>query len=146
MSKINLQKTIMKQITAGKISMKPRWYFILGSLLTFIGLVSSVILAVFLTNITIFLLRRHGPMGQWRLQLILTSFPWWAPILALMGIISGIWLLKKYDFSYRKNFWLIIAGFVLAIFLSAFILDNLGLNELWSRQGPMRRFYLQNRK
>lgn len=146
MSKINLQKTIMQQIAAGKITMKPRWYFILGSLLTLVGLVSSVILAVFLTNLTIFLLRRHGPMGQWRLQQILTGFPWWAPVLALLGIISGIWLLKKYDFSYRKNFKLIIIGFLLTIFLSAFIIDNLGLNDLWSRQGPMRRFYLQNRK
>ena len=27
--------------------------------------------------------------------------------------------------------------------ISAFMIDQLGLNELWSRQGPMRRFYQQ---
>lgn len=133
----------MAKVKSKEILMKPRWYFVLGSILTLIGLVGFSIGAVFLVNVTLFLLRRHGPMGQWRLQLMLSSFPWWIPVLAIVGVIVGIWLLKKYDFSYRKNFPLIIAGFILSIVLAAFILDYVGLNDLWSRQGPMRRFYQQ---
>jgi hypothetical protein len=140
---VDFEKTIMSKVKSNEIAMKPRWYFVIGSLLMVSGLVGLSIGAIFITNITLFLLRRHGPMGEWRLQLMLNSFPWWVPILAIAGIVSGIWLLKKYDFSYKKNFWLIVTGFIISIFFAAFILDYLGLNDIWSRQGPMKRFYKQ---
>jgi len=133
----------MAKVKSNEISMRPRWYFVLGSLLMIAGFVSFSIGAVFLTNLTLFLLRSHGPMGQWRLQQLLTSFPLWVPILAVVGIVLGIVMLRKYDFSYKKNFWLIVLGFVLSVILAAFLIDQLGLNDIWSRQGPMRRFYQQ---
>jgi len=121
--------------------MKPRWFFVVGSLLMMAGLVGLSIGAVFLTNITLFLLRQHGPMGQWRLQVMLDNFPLWVPVLAVAGIVLGIVLLRKYDFSYKKNFWIIISGFIISIILAGFVMDYLGLNDVWSRQGPMKRFY-----
>lgn len=131
----------MEKVKSNEISMKPKWYFVVGSILTVIGLVGFSIGAVFLTNLTLFLLRRHGPMGQWRLEQLLTSMPIWIPILAIICIVIGIWMLRKYDFSYKENFKLIIFGFILSIVLAAFVIDQLGLNDTWSRQGPMRRFY-----
>ena len=133
----------MAKVKSNEILIKPRWFFIIGSLLAFVGLVSFSLGTVFLTNLTLFLLRRHGPMGQWRLELMLNSFPWWIPVLAIVGLVLGVWLLKKYDFSYKKNFWLIVGGFIVSIILAALLLDYLGLNDSWSRQGPMRRFYQQ---
>lgn len=138
-----IEKTVMAMVKANKIPMKPKWYFMLGSLLTMVGLVGLSIGAIFLTNLMLFLLRRHGPMEQWRLQIILGSFPWWVPILAILSVGLGIFLLKKYDFTYKKNFWFIAVGFVTSVILAAFILDYLGLNDIWSHQGPMRRFYQQ---
>jgi len=35
----------------------------------------------------------------------------------------------------------IIIGFIVSIVLTAFLLDFMGLNDVWARQGPMRRFY-----
>jgi hypothetical protein len=140
---VDLEKTIMAKVKSNEISMKPRWYFVVGSLLAVVGLVGFSIGAVFLTNLTLFLLRRHGPMGQWRLQQLLTSFPLWIPILAIVGIVLGIWMLQKYDFSYKKNFLLVIIGFIISVVLAALVIDQLGLNDTWSHQGPMRRFYQQ---
>ena len=140
---VDLEKTIMAKVASNEISMKPRWFFVAGSVFSVAGLVAFSIAAVFLTNLTVFLLRKHGPMGEWRLQMMLESFPWWIPVLAIGGIMAGIWLLKKYDFSYKKNFWLIIAGFIVSVLIAAFIIDRLGLNDMWRRQGPMRRFYQQ---
>lgn len=133
----------MAKVKSNEISIKPRWYFIVGSILAVAGLAGFSIGAVFLTNLTLFLLRKHGPMGQWRLQQLVTSFPLWIPILAIVSIALGIWMLRKYDFSYKKNFWLIILGFILSVILAAFAIDILGLNDTWSHQGPMRRFYQQ---
>ena len=140
---VDFEKNIMAKVKSNEISIKPRWYFMLGSFLMLAGLVGLSIGAVFLTNLTFFLLRQHGPMGQWRLQQIYSSFPIWVPLLAVVGIVLGICLLKKYDFSYKTNFSLIVIGFIISIALTAVILDYSGLNDLWSRQGPMRRFYQQ---
>lgn len=64
----------------------------------------------------------------------------------VIGLISGAYLLKRYDFSYKKNFWLIAGGFVLAIVISGMLIDILGLDKIWSRRGPMRRFYQKNQQ
>jgi len=140
-SQLKLKEKIMSQVKTGKIVMKPKWYFMVGSLLLFSGLVVLSAGVMFLANITVFALRRHGPMVSWRLQMMMESFPWWAPVLAVMGIILGVRLLKKYDFSYKKNFSLIVISFVLATLLAGFLIDRLGLNDYWMRRGSMRRLY-----
>lgn len=140
---VNFEKAIMAKVSSNEISMKPKWYFVLGSILTIISFSGLSIGAIFLTNLTIFSLRKHGPMGQWRLQQLIESFPLWMPILAALGMVLGMWVLRKYDFSYKKNFRLIVLAFVVSVFLTAIIIDTLGLNDAWSRRGPMRRLYQQ---
>lgn len=131
----------MEKITSGQVVMKPRWYFLAGSILSVISLVGITVSAVFLTNLMFFLLRSHGPMGQWRLATILNSFSWWIPVLALLGITISVWLLKQYDFSYKHNWVLVVLGFIIAIVLAALAIDHLGVNEIWSQRGAGRRFY-----
>lgn len=135
-----MQKVVMEKIESGRVKMKPKWYFVIGSAFMALGFISFTVAAVFLTNLTVFLIRKRGP-GIGRLNIMLDNFPLWIPVLAVLGIVLGIWFLKKYDFSYKKNFWLIIAGFIVSILLAAFVMDNLGLNETWSRGRMMRRFY-----
>lgn len=140
--KVNIEKRVLSKITTGQIKMKPRWYFIVGSILTVAGLSGLIIGAIFLTNLFLFLLRKQGP-GIMRLERMTESFPWWILIFAVVGIFAGIKFLKKYDFSYKKNFSLIILAFISSIIISAWLIDFLGLNEIWSRRGPMRKFYQQ---
>lgn len=136
----------MEKVTRDEIVMKPKWYFAVGSALMMAGLVSSGLLATFLFSLMMFLARQHGPNGQWRLQLILESFPLWIPILAISGLALGLWMLKKYDFSYQKNFLLIALGFIFSIILTAFLLNYTGLDNIWMKKGPLRQFYQQNTK
>jgi len=140
-NQLKLEEKVMSQVKAGEITMKPRWYFAAGSLLLFGGLVALSIGVIFLINLMAFVLRRHGPMASWRLQTMIDNFPWWAPFLAAVGIILGVRLLKKYDFSYKKNFTLIVISFILAVLFAGFLIDRLGLNDYWARREPMRRFY-----
>lgn len=139
-NKINIENKIMEKVLSGEVKMKPRWYFILGSILSFTGLVGLIIGSVFLTNLTLFLIRKQGP-GTGRINMMLDSFPVWIPLLAILFIVLGIWMLKRYDFSYKKNFPKLIITLVIAIILSALTINLLGLNEIWSKRGPMRRFY-----
>lgn len=143
---LTIKEKVMDQIKDNKVAMRPKWYFIFGSILIFLGLLSSVISSVFLLSLTKFILRSHGPMGEYRLEQLLESFPLWAPILALVLLIIGIYLLKKYDFSYRKNFLFIVISLITTLIIAVFLIDGLGLNDFWFRNGPMRgvmRQYMQ---
>ena len=145
---INITDNIMNQIREGRVKMRPKAYFVFGSLLVLGGLVASVVTSVFLVSLTRFALRSHGPMGQYRFEQLLSSFPWWVPILAIVGLVIGIWFLHRYDFSYKRNFWVVIIGFVAAILIAGWVIDMIGLDEVWLRQGPMRgimRQYFEER-
>ena len=133
----------MSRIKRDHIAMKPRWYFVLGTTALIIGLVGLSIILIFLVNLTFFSLRTHGPMGDIRYQQILASFPWWIPLIVVVGLGLGIFLLKKYDFSYKKNFSFVILGFIAVILFSGIVADALGINTFLSRQGQMRRIYQQ---
>lgn len=132
----------MQEINSGKVTMKPKWYFVAGSVFMTMGLIGLSISSVFMFNLTMFLIRKRGP-GIGRLTIMLDNFPLWIPVVAVLGIIAGVWILKKYDFSYKKNFWYIVCGFIISIILAALTIDYLGMNETMSRRGPMQRFYRQ---
>ena len=140
-SQLKLEEKVMSQVKTGKIVMKPKWCFVAGSLLLFGGLAALSVGIIFLVNLTAFTLRRRGPMASWRLQTMIENFPWWAPVLAVIGIVLGVRLLKKYDFSYKKNFTLIVISFISAVLFAGFLIDRLGLNDYWARRGLMKRFY-----
>jgi hypothetical protein len=143
----NITENIMAQINQGKLKMKPKGYFILGSILTFIGLVSAVIVSTFSVGLISFSLRSHGPMGQYKFDQMLSNFPWWTLILAVFGLILGIWFIRKYNFSYKIKPWLVIVGFILAIIIGGYIIDITGVNDVMSRRGPMKgmmRNYIQD--
>jgi hypothetical protein len=139
-NKVNIKKEIISQIKTEKIAMKPRWHFVAGSVLLISGLAGLSMGLVFLINLSSFLIRKSGPLASWRVQSILSTFPWWIPLIAIIGIFVATKLLKKYDFSYKKNFPIIIVAFILFILFSGILLDQLGLNEHLSR-GRMRKFY-----
>lgn len=128
----------MSKIEKGEISMKPKIYFLAGSLFAGIGLAASIVASTFLIALFRFSLRTHGPMGEYRFQELVTNFPWWALILAIVGMVAGIKLLRKYDFSYKHNFLFVVALFIASIILAGFLVDMSGLNDVWFRQGPMR--------
>lgn len=133
----------MSRIEIGEIQMKPRWYFILGTLGMTIGLIGLMIVSVFLISLVSFSLRTHGPMGEIRYQQLLASFPWWAPLIALIGIFGGLLLLKKLDFFYKQNFFIIIIVFVGSIIIAGLTIDRLGVDHLWSEGRIMRGLYQQ---
>jgi len=135
----NITENVMNQIHQGKVKMKSKAYFIIGSILTFLGLVSTIIGSTFLIGLIRFFLRtNYGWRAQARLDQMLSNFPWWIIILAIVGLIVGIWLIRKYDFSYKIKSWIIIVGFVLAVIIAGLTIDAIGLNNRLLHRGPMK--------
>ncbi len=129
---------VMEQIHKGKVKMKPRWYFIIGSILTLVGLVFSITTSVFFVGLLRFALRSHGMMREYKIDQMVTNFPWWTMALAILTFVLGIWLLKKYDFSYKINPWHIVVGLILAVAIAGWTIDVIGINDTLSKKGPMK--------
>jgi len=134
----NITDSVMDQIHDKKIKMRPKIYFIAGSILAFVGRVSSVIISIFLVGLIRFSLRSHGPMADYRFDQMVASFPWWAMVFAVGGLVVGIWLIRKYDFSFKINLKLIIVGFILAVVVGGWVIDYIGLNDILTQRGPMQ--------
>jgi len=134
----DLQKEIMSKIDQGEIKMKPRFYFVIGSLLTFIGLVSSIVISTFLISLIRLSLRAHGRMSQYKIDQLLENFPWWTVFFAIIGLVIGIYLLRHYDFSYKINNWFIILIFILGIISAGWIIDRIGFTDIISQRGPLK--------
>jgi uncharacterized membrane protein len=133
-----IQTDVMEKIRGGRLNMRPRALFILGSVMGIIGLVAAVISSIFMFGVIGFTLRTHGPMGSYRLAQILSEFPWWALALAAIGITIGVVLLRRYDFSYKLNFKALVAVLIIAIAAAGWLMDLTGLNEVFMRPGPMQ--------
>ncbi|HPA25426.1 MAG TPA: hypothetical protein PLK76_01550 [bacterium] len=138
---IDLKEKIMERIKSGQIKMKPKWYFIFGSVASVVGLVSILVVTIFLVNFAFFSLRTNGYMRGYRYDQIVASFPWWAIILAVLGILLGVGMFKKYDFSYKKNFLIIVIGFIISLLIAGFLIDFLGVNDVFVRKGMMKKMY-----
>lgn len=131
----------MLKIKSGEIKIKPKWYFVVGSFSSVLGLVGMVLVIIFCTNLFLFTLRTNSYMKGYRLEQIISNFPWWALFIAVLGVGLGIYLLKKFDFSYRKNFVFIVAVIILAIFTASWLFDSLGINDVFMRRGMMNKIY-----
>lgn len=140
-NKLNISDKIMSEIKSGQLKMKPKWYFVLGSILAVLGISSLFITSSYLVSLFAFSLRTHGPMGQIRFDQLVSEFPLWAPVVAVCGIIMGILMLREYDFSYKKNFSLVILGIVTAIILAGYLMDYLKVDNLLFNKGVGQKMY-----
>jgi phosphoglycerol transferase MdoB-like AlkP superfamily enzyme len=135
----NITESVMGQIHQGKIRMRPKLYFIIGSIFTFIGLVLSILTTIFLISFIRFSFLARGPMGEYKAEELLAHFSWLGPTFAILGLVIGIWLLRRYDFSYKIDFRIMITGTVLAIIVAGIVLDMTGLNTIIFHRGKVQR-------
>lgn len=123
--------------------MRPKIYFVLGSILTFAGLVASIATSVFAVGLIRFLIRSNGILSH-KLDRMISIFPWWILVLAILGLVLGIILIRKYDFSYKIDLKKAIILTILAVIISGWLVDALGLNDFLVRKGMMRGMMRSN--
>ena len=142
----DLSQKVMQEIKSREIKMRPRLYFVGGSVLLGLGLAGAIIIAVFFLNLFVFRLRILGPwnylqFGRPGLRPFLTNFPWTVLLVSVVGIVAGLTLLKRYEFSYKKNFLVLTIVLVTVIGVLGFLLDRVGFNERIAPRRHMRPFY-----
>ncbi|PIS09113.1 hypothetical protein COT75_03135 [Candidatus Beckwithbacteria bacterium CG10_big_fil_rev_8_21_14_0_10_34_10] len=144
--KIDLSAQVMKKIKAKKVVMKPRVYFILGSVLLGVGMAGLVMATVFFINLVLFRLRFDRPfafmaLGRPGLRPFFLIFPWLPLLVSIAGVVGGCQLLKKYDFSYKKSFLGIFIALVVLVLTLGFVLSRTKVNERILRERRFRPLY-----
>ena len=103
-------KNIKQKINKGEIKMKPKIYFIMGTWLLMIGLAFTSIASMFFTNIIFYRIRIHRPFGFLKfggtgVGPFFRMFPWIFIVLTIIALISGLYLYKKTDISYKTSLY-----------------------------------------
>lgn len=125
---------VSKAIDDKRIHMRPRIYFILGSVLLGVGIVAALVVAVFFFGVVIFRFRVNGPLLlQWGTAAgyrpFFEAIPWLPILIAVLGITAGILLLRRYRLSYRHAVAGIAAGVAVAAVVLGIVTDTTGIPE-----------------
>ena len=141
---IKIVNKVMAKIKKGQTKMKPKIFFILGSIALVLGIIGTLVVLSFGVSIISLSIRSNSYMfPKLKMLMILRQIPWWAPSASIIGTITSFLLLKNYDFSYKKNFGLIVVLVILSAIFVGWILNYSNLDRLLFNKGPMRRFYQQ---
>lgn len=137
MQKTKIKNKVMKKVLDGSVRMKSKWWFVAGSIMSFVGLIFLTVATTYFFNVLNFLIRMNGLRGWQRLW----EAPWWLLSLGVMLLLFGIFFLKRYDFSYKKNFGAIILVFLSSLLVAGYLVDQMGLNERLIRGRGGRMMY-----
>lgn len=105
--KNNLADKIINKIKERQIGMRPRWHFILQTLLVILVCVLAFILAVWLLSWLYFILHASGAwflpaFGRRGWLSFLNSFPWWPATIGLILVMILAFVLEKFRWAYRQ--------------------------------------------
>jgi hypothetical protein len=103
----SIKDNVLKAIEAGKVTMRPRWHFVLKALLLLVGTILASMTLIFLISFIIFILHETGiwfipGFGFHGIGLFFGSLPWLMLLLALVFIVMLEVLVRRYAFAYRK--------------------------------------------
>jgi hypothetical protein len=142
----NLKQNVIKEIKSSKVAMRPRWIFVLGSALSGVGLFISGMMTLLSIQLIKFRFLRPGIGASYKLDYLLSSIPWYLPVIAVGSLISGYMILRRYDFSYRKNIYFILSIIVAGLVFGSILWHMLNVDQFMSRRGYFRQIYQEQQE
>jgi hypothetical protein len=151
MIKKDLSKDIIKRIKKGKVKMRPKAYFVAGSTLLGIGFAGFLLFAIVFMNRAFFRFRVFGPfgnlfLGRAGIRPFILTFPFLSLILALTGIVGGLFILRRYEFSYKRSLVTLLVGTTAFVITAGAVLDVVGFGEKVASAGTISSLYSYHAK
>lgn len=136
-------KKIEEKITAlieeGKIKMKPKWYFVLKSILNVLFIVVGFLVVLYFSSFIVLVFKEKlafgGPpvsFSAW--SKFIFSLPWLIFLFSLGMLLVLEILVRKYSFVYQKPIAYTLFTLIFLIVLMSFVMHKL------DRQGRVPRF------
>ncbi len=125
-----ISKKIISKIKKGEIEMKPKFYFLLKSLLV-IGILFLIFFSiVFFGSLIIFISQKNNffilsRMGFLGLQAIIFYFPWYLFLITLFLIVIIEVIAKNFKFIYRKPLIYSFLFIVIIAFVGSIMVNNI---------------------
>lgn len=125
-TKKSIREQILGAIDQGSVRMRPRWHFVLKTILAVIGGVILVLTLLYLVSFILFVLRRSGaffaPSFGWHgWYAFLLSLPWLLIILVMFFLFILEVLVRRYAFAYRRPLLYSVATVVFFVFAGGYI-------------------------
>lgn len=135
-----ISTSVMKRIKQGDVHMRPHLYFTLLFIVSLLGVVLSGFVVSYLVSIMFFWLRiQTSDTMAWgaraNLSEVLSSFPWWAPLVAIMAFAAAVWLIHKHGTMYRHKTATIALIAALISLLIGFSMYTAGIGGTHSDNG-----------
>ena len=137
----DLRQQIMQRIAKEKVTMKPKLYFMAVAVLLGVGLAATLVTAVLFAAVLSYRLTREAPLefldfGSAGISPMLLALPWIPFAVAIVSLSVGVWLLKKYDFAYKRSSLGLAVALVAALALAGAGVAKSGLIEELEEHAP----------
>lgn len=124
-----IEESILATIKSGQLKMRPRWHFVLKTILAALGGVILVLTLLYLASFIIFALRQTGVLfvpafGIEGWFAFFTHLPVVLIILLLIFIIILEILVRHYSFAYRRPLLYSVLGISILVFVGALAVAN----------------------
>jgi hypothetical protein len=141
----SLREKIFQKIESGQIKMRPKFHFILKTLLVACGIFLATLLILFLVSFIGFHLRASGiwyfPTFGWRgFAVYVGLLPWFLIILSIILILLLEVLTKHFSFVWRRPIFYSLLVIILIAVIGGFLIERTSFHPnlfLRARQGNL---------
>jgi len=153
--KEQLNNEIISQIKEGKVEMRPRWFFVLKTILGVLGAFILSLCLIFVVSFIVFGLKKSGIIlapgfGPKGFFLFVFSLPWVLIMASLAFLLVLQVLIRKYSFVYKKPVLYTALGIIgfttlVSLLIPSFALHNSIFKSYRAEKGtempPVGKFY-----
>jgi hypothetical protein len=142
-AKSKIEDTVMNQISKHDVQMHSRLYFVLLNIILIVSLagvliLGSIFLSILVSDVNVGRELDLPAFGVSGLREFLWRFPWVVTALTAIAGISVYYLIKKFSFTYRHGFYVIIGAIMLSLIGLSLIVSTTGLDDQLAGRGPFK--------
>ncbi len=150
----SIQEYVISSIKEGKLNMRPKWHFVLKTILRVLSIVILFFTLIYLLNFIGLVTHEKdfnildlSPQGM---HAFMTAIPWVIVLLSMFLLMTFYILIKNYSFIYRKPivysffgiiFFVTIIGFAVHLLDVRFRFARFGEGPRTPILGPIHKYY-----
>lgn len=129
-----IKEIVLAKIKSGQAKMKPRWHFILKSVLLISGIIILSIALFYLASFILFVLRQTGVLfapafGLRGIGAFFISLPWILILISIIFVAVLEILVKQYSFAYRKTLLYSLGAIIIFVAAGGWIMFASGMHQ-----------------